>query len=41
MALGTDSCVEIDGRAIFGAFFCADVDLERGIDGGLRGVDRA
>jgi hypothetical protein len=28
MALGTDSCVEIDGRAMFGPFFCADVDLE-------------
>jgi hypothetical protein len=28
MALGTDSCAEIDARAMFGAIFCAGVDLE-------------
>jgi hypothetical protein len=28
MALGTDSCTEIDAGARFGALFGADVDLE-------------
>ena len=28
MAPGTDSCFEIDGRAMFAAIFCSGVDLE-------------
>lgn len=27
MTLGTDSCAEIDARAMFGTLFCAGVDL--------------